>query len=112
MFETAHDNTLLLGAVGQLQFEVVADRLAREYKVDAIYDVGRHLDRALAHVSRRRDAHGASRASRAASLATDVDGNPVYLAANKYNLQVTMERWPKVGFHATREHGERLERAA
>jgi hypothetical protein len=21
---------------------------------------------------------------------------------------VTMERWPKVGFHATREHGERL----
>jgi peptide chain release factor 3 len=32
----------------------------------------------------------------------------VFLAANKYNLQVTMERWPKVGFHATREHGERL----
>ena len=38
----------------------------------------------------------------------DVDGNPVFLATNKYNLQVTIERWPKVGFHATREHGERL----
>jgi peptide chain release factor 3 len=37
-----------------------------------------------------------------------VDGNPVFLATNKYNLQVTLERWPKVGFHATREHGERL----
>ena len=35
-------------------------------------------------------------------------GNPVYLAPNKYNLQVTMERWPTVGFHATREHGQRL----
>ena len=35
-------------------------------------------------------------------------GNPVFLATNKYNLQVTIERWPKVGFHATREHGERL----
>jgi peptide chain release factor 3 len=33
----------------------------------------------------------------------------VFLATNKYNLQVTMERWPKVRFHATREHGERLE---
>ena len=25
---------------------------------------------------------------------------------NKYNLQVTMERWPKVGFRSTREHRE------
>ena len=31
-------NTLLLGAVGPLQFEVVAHRLASEYKVDAIYE--------------------------------------------------------------------------
>ena len=23
-------------------------------------------------------------------------------------LQVTMERWPKVGFHAVREHGEQM----
>ena len=44
----------------------------------------------------------------AASVATDVDGNPVFLAANKYNLQVTQERWPAVGFRTTREHGEVL----
>ena len=50
-----------------------------------------------------------SSASRRRRIATDVDGNPVFLATNKYNLQVTMERWPKVGFHATREHGERIE---
>ena len=42
------------------------------------------------------------------SLATDVDGNPVFLSANKYNLKLTIERWPTVGFHATREHGQRL----
>ena len=41
--------TLLLGAVGQLQFEVVAARLASEYKVDAVYDDARIVDRALAH---------------------------------------------------------------
>ena len=47
-------------------------------------------------------------AENAASMATDVDGNQVFLATNKYNLQVVMERWKKVGFHSTREHGARL----
>ena len=38
----------------------------------------------------------------------DVDDNPVYLAPNKYNLQLAIERWPQVGFHDTREHGQIL----
>ena len=56
VFETTVGNTLLLGAVGQLQFEVVAARLASEYKVDAHLRRRRHRDRALAHLSRRQDA--------------------------------------------------------
>ena len=107
VFEMAISNNLLLGAVGQLQFEVVADRLAREYKVDAIYD--------SAPVATARWLTFPDEATRrnfereqSAALATDVDGNPVFMATNKYNLQVTIERWPRVGFHATREHGQRL----
>jgi peptide chain release factor 3 len=100
----------LLGAVGQLQFEVVADRLAREYKVDAIYEPAgiatarwiTYPDEAVRKEFER---------MQGAQLASDVDGNPVYLAPNRYNLQVTMERWPKVRFHATREHGSVLETA-
>jgi peptide chain release factor 3 len=42
-------------------------------------------------------------------LARDVDGNLVYLADTRYNLTVTMERWPKVQFHDTREHGQKFE---
>ena len=38
VFETATGGDTLFGAVGQLQFEVVAARLASEYKVDAVYD--------------------------------------------------------------------------
>jgi peptide chain release factor 3 len=110
VFESVVGNTLLLGAVGQLQFEVVADRLAREYKVDAIYDpAGVTTARWLTFpdpATRRRFED-----ERAGSLATDVDDNPVYLAANKYNLQAAMERWPSVGFHTTREHGQRLAHA-
>jgi peptide chain release factor 3 len=107
VFTTAQSNTLLLGAVGPLQFEIVAHRLAAEYNVDAIYD---NANIATARwltfpddVTRRNFER-----EQGASLASDVDGNPVFLASNKYNLQVTMERWPKVAFHATREHGERL----
>ena len=107
VFASSHTNTMLLGAVGPLQFEIVAQRLATEYKVDAIY--------ATANIATARWLTFPDDAVRrnfereqAAALATDVDGNPVFLATNKYNLQVTIERWPKVGFHATREHGERL----
>ncbi|HEY5863315.1 MAG TPA: peptide chain release factor 3 [Casimicrobiaceae bacterium] len=107
VFEAAVGKTLLLGAVGQLQFEVVAHRLASEYKVDAIYDqAGIATARWLTFPD---DATRRSfEQERAASLATDVDDNPVYLAQSKYNLQAAMERWPKVGFHTTREHGERM----
>jgi peptide chain release factor 3 len=110
VFETIVGNTLLLGAVGQLQFEVVASRLASEYKVDALYDeAGIATARWLTYPDEkvRRDFEK----DRAASLANDVDGNPVYLAPNRFNLQVAMERWPQVGFHATREHGQRMAHA-
>ncbi|MEO8344150.1 MAG: peptide chain release factor 3 [Betaproteobacteria bacterium] len=110
VFEAVSSKSLLLGAVGQLQFEVVAARLASEYKVDAIYDdAGIATARWLTYPDEitRRDFER----DRAASLATDVDDNPVYLATNRFNLQAAMERWPKVGFHTTREHGQRLAHA-
>ena len=110
VFASAHTNTVLLGAVGALQFEIVAHRLASEYNVDAIYETANIATArwlAFPDDATRRNFER----EQAAALATDVDGNPVFLATNKYNLQVTMERWPKVGFHATREHGERLAQA-
>jgi peptide chain release factor 3 len=96
---------MLLGAIGQLQFEVVAQRLKDEYKVDAIFDnadihTARWLtfpDDASRRNFEREQAH---------RLGRDVDGNLVYLASSRYNLEVTMEKWPKVTFHATREHGQ------
>ncbi|HLX28562.1 MAG TPA: peptide chain release factor 3 [Casimicrobiaceae bacterium] len=110
VFTLAQSNSVLLGAVGPLQFEIVAARLASEYNVDAIYETaGIATARWLTFPddATRRDFER----EQAAALATDVDGNAVFLATNKYNLQVTIERWPTVGFHATREHGELLAHA-
>jgi len=97
----------LLGAVGRLQFEIVAHRLASEYKVDAVYDnVGIFTARWLTFPDE--PTRKKFEKDEAVSLARDVDDNPVFLATNKYNLELTLERWPTVGFHATREHGQRL----
>ncbi|MDR2926299.1 MAG: peptide chain release factor 3 [Azoarcus sp.] len=98
---------MLLGAIGPLQFEVVAQRLKDEYKVDAIFDnVDIHTARWLTF------ADGTTRRNfereQAPRLGRDVDGNLVYLASSRYNLEVTMEKWPRVAFHATREHGQTL----
>ena len=34
--------------------------------------------------------------------------NCTYLADTGVNLRLAQERWPKVQFHATREHGQQL----
>ncbi|NMG53835.1 peptide chain release factor 3 [Aromatoleum aromaticum] len=106
VFEQEGGN-MLLGAVGQLQFEVVAQRLKDEYKVDAIFESADiYTARWLVfpdEVTRRNFER-----EQGIRVGKDVDGNPVYLATSRYNLEVTMEKWPKVGFHATREHGEKL----
>jgi peptide chain release factor 3 len=98
---------MLLGAVGVLQFEIVAQRLKDEYKVDAIFEPADiHTARWLTFpddVTRRNFER-----EQALRLGKDIDGNPVYLATSRYNLEVTAEKWPKVTFHATREHGRRL----
>ncbi len=60
-------------------------------------------------LGRDRDVEPGFEQQQLVNLAKDVDGNLVYLAPNRYNLQIVMEKWPTVGFHATREHGQRFE---
>ena len=106
VLETATGQTLL-GAVGPLQFEVVAQRLQSEYKVDAVYDAA-DINTALWLTFPDANTRRNFEKDQAMRLAKDVDGNPVFLAPNIPVLQVTQERWPTVGFHAVREHGQKM----
>ena len=110
VFDSGSGNALLLGAVGSLQFEIVVQRLQSEYKVDAVYDMTNIFAARWLTFPDEAVRRGFEKEN-AGNLARDVDDNPVYLAPNKYNLQLVMERWPKVGFHTTREHGQRLAHA-
>jgi len=105
VFSPLLDNAPLIGAVGQLQFEVVEHRLKSEYGVDAVFE------RAGIHTARWVTCPDAAHLNEFAKanqgrMAKDVDGNYAYLADNSVNLRLAQERWPKVQFHATREHGQ------
>jgi peptide chain release factor 3 len=107
VFSPLVDNTPLIGAVGQLQFEVVEHRLKAEYGVDAVFErAGIHTARWVTCT----DANHLNEFVKAnqSRLAKDVDGNYAYLADTGVNLRLAQERWPKVQFHATREHGQQL----
>ncbi len=95
-------NDLILGAVGILQFDVVAYRLKHEYNVDATFadihvQTARWIqcddEKLLADFKRQLQMN----------LAEDGAGELVYLAPSRVNLQLTEERWPGINFAATRE---------
>ncbi len=103
LFRPLNSNDLILGAVGMLQFDVVAHRLQYEYGVDCVFE---NVTVAAARWVYCDDPRKCEELRRRAqdNLALDGSGQLVYLAPTRVNLQLTMERWPDVQFHATREH--------
>ena len=103
VFMPIDNNDLILGAVGTLQFDVVAHRLKEEYKVDCIYE---GVNVQTARWVYCNDAKMLEEFKRKAStnLAIDGGGYLTYIAPTRVNLQMTQERWPDIRFQPTREH--------
>jgi peptide chain release factor 3 len=103
VFRPLRNNDLILGAVGMLQFDVVAFRLQDEYGVQASWDnVNVYTARWIYCEDAKKLAE--FRAKAYENLALDHSGALVYLAPSRVNLQLTLERWPDVTFRETREH--------
>jgi peptide chain release factor 3 len=102
VFKPLKNNELIVGAVGVLQFEVAAYRLANEYGVSCLFEpvqlatvrwvesddpkkIERLRDKVYEH------------------LAVDGDGLLVYVAPTRVNLGLAEERHPDVRFLSTRE---------
>jgi len=103
LFKPMRNNDLILGAIGPLQFDVVAHRLRDEYKVECQFEpinvatarwVECSDEKMLAEFERK--AHD--------NLALDHGDQLVYIAPTKVNLSLTEERWPDIVFRETREH--------
>lgn len=102
LFMPLTNNDLIVGAVGVLQFDVVAFRLRDEYKVDCGYEsvtisTARWVycsdEKMLSEFKRKVDGN----------LAIDGGGHLTYLAPTSVNMLLTEERWPDIEFRATRE---------
>ncbi|KTD21209.1 peptide chain release factor 3 [Legionella londiniensis] len=103
VFRPLNSNQLILGAVGTLQFDVVAHRLKHEYKVDCIYEP---VNIACARWIHSEDEKALEELRNKAFDHLALDGSEIltYLAPTRVNLTMAEERYPKITFSATREH--------
>ncbi|HLZ85387.1 MAG TPA: peptide chain release factor 3 [Caulobacteraceae bacterium] len=103
LFRPTLGSDFVVGAVGQLQFEVMADRLGGEYALDVVFEPSpyaeaRWLSGAKADID---DFAGKHRTA----MAVDIDQSPVFLAKSAWEIGYLSERFPKVAFEKTRERG-------
>ena len=104
LYRPLNNNDLILGAVGILQFDVVAQRLKDEYKVESAFEAV-NVNTARWILSDNEQRLEEFKRKAAQNLAIDHGNDLVYIAPTHINLQMAQEKWPEIEFHATREHG-------
>ena len=96
-------NDVVIGAVGPLQFDVTAYRLANEYRADCVFEpVTLYTVRWVTGAAEKLTEFERANRER---LARDGGGRLAYLAPSRATLAVAEERWPAIRFAATCEHG-------
>ncbi|MBU3971431.1 MAG: peptide chain release factor 3 [Alphaproteobacteria bacterium] len=103
LFRPEMGSDFIVGAVGQLQFEVMADRLGEEYGLEVIFEPSpwaeaRWIGGTKADLE---DFMGKYRGQ----MARDIDDDPVFLAKSSWETGYVMERFPNVAFTKTKERG-------
>ena len=96
-------NQIIVGAVGVLQFDLVAFRLADEYRAECIWEDGNLYTARWIYCSNEKKLDE-FKAKHQENLAIDGGGHLAYLASSRVNLALAEERWPDVMFAKTREH--------
>jgi peptide chain release factor 3 len=102
VFRPLINNDMILGAVGVLQFDVVAYRLKNEYGVECQFEAVPVAAARWVHFKSDKDEQEFRRKN---ELNLAIDGADVlaYIAPNNANLRLTQERYPDVEFKSTRE---------
>ena len=101
-FRPVRGNDYILGAVGELQFDVTLDRLADEYNVDAHLTGAPHT--CCRWVKGPAEDLEDFRSENIDNLFEDADGDLAYLGLSDYRLERTEEEWPRLTFASTKQH--------
>src|SRR5579875_3563258 len=103
LFRPEFGADFIVGAVGQLQFEVMADRLSNEYGLEVIFEPAPYAEaRWIAGDKAEIEAFAATHRG---AMASDIDAQPVFLAKSAWEIGYVAERYPKVIFQKTKERG-------
>ena len=91
----------VVGVVGVLQFEILAERIRTEYDVAVLFEptelyTARWVEGEAALVKKFGD-------SNRPAMAEDHDGAPVFLARNAWHLTKAQEDFPDLEFRKTKE---------
>ena len=103
VFRPEVGGNMLLGAVGQLQFEVVQHRLKGEYDADIRLEGSQYTGARWitadtpAELKAFCDAYPMR-------MALDAANTLAYLCTSPYDVRLAQERFPKIHFHPLREH--------
>ena len=92
-YKTVHTNQPILGAVGQLQFEVFEHRMKHEYNTDIIMEpIGKKIARWVENQDDIKDAMSTSRSN----LVLDRYDNKVFLFENEFATRWFSEKYPEI----------------
>ena len=93
----------IVGVVGALQFDVLADRIRTEYEIPVIFEPTALYTARWVKAETNADLENFIKANRA-TLANDHDGEWVFLARNAWHLNKTKEDFPKIKLLETRQN--------
>jgi len=94
---------MLLGAVGQLQFEVVQHRLKGEYDADIRLESSQYVGARWITADTPQELRAFNDAY-PMRMALDAANTLAYLTTSQYDVRLAQERFPKIHFHPLREH--------
>ena len=92
----------IVGVVGVLQFEVMADRIKNEFNLPVMFEPTQYFTARWISCDDKAE-WKKFQDSNAMNIGSDHDGELVFLARNAWHLNKTMEDFPKVKFAKTRE---------
>jgi peptide chain release factor 3 len=103
VFKPEIGGNMLLGAVGQLQFEVVQHRLKGEYDADIRLEGCQYTGARWITADTPTELKAFCDAY-PQRLARDAADTLAYLCTSPYDVRLAQERFPKIHFHPLREH--------
>jgi len=103
VFKPEMGGAMLLGAIGQLQFEVVQHRLRGEYDCDVRLENSSYTGARWISADTPAELKEFINAY-PQRMATDAAHSLAYLCTSPYDVRLAQERFPKIHFHPLREH--------